>query len=187
MSLIWRSFARRLVQKKGKRKCEETYAPPAKRHKNMSVEACIARKVLHILEPSLDEEQRKKEQLNEINERKSPERAEFELGDQFYQCYLIMKFDDVTKPVKMVFACKDFAIVTEIMGQINMYMPRLRKISLGSQWDAKFVEWVDENWERKGSNRYGFGGRSYNREDLIEADLSSNMFSEYDELFRLFL
>ena len=183
MSLIWKSFARRLVQKKGKRKCQETDAPPAKRRKNMSVEACIARKVLHILEPSLDEEQLKKQQFNEINARKSPERVlnGYPAAEHFYQSYLIMEFDEFPKPVKMIFACKDFAIVSEIRGAINIYQMGLHKISLGSQWNAKFIEWVDEDWE---GGLYMAGRRIDSREDIIEVSFSSHI--AVDKLLQLF-
>ena len=141
--LMWRSFARRLLKKANKkRKLDGSNPRPLKKRKSMSIEACIGREVLEMLQPKAEQ---KKKQYDEICAKRQYEDA----GNRFVWCYLEMDIEqsgraDSAEVVKMVFVCKEFAIISTLEAD-----EPLRKIQLGTEWESKFVEWVGNDWECK--------------------------------------
>jgi len=141
----------------------------------MSVEACIARKVVEMIQPH---HELKQKQFDEIQSKQVNVWGVH--GDFGYEkCYLVMNIQQ-SKPeiVRMVFVCKEFAIVSEIIDRPNVMNAggcdycHLQKIHLGTEWESKFVEWVDEDWVTS----YDGTDRPYTREHIEEDDEGLSSF-----------
>ncbi len=55
---------------------------------------------------------------------------------------------------KVLFTTSDSAIVQAVELEYGSTRFKVYKIALGEEWDMKFVEWIDEDWE--GTNRDGY-------------------------------
>ena len=135
-----------------------------------------------MLQPSFAEAEQKKKQYDEICAKKNDEPGHNPIEEQFYKQYLVIlrNYQGVGRPevAKMVFVCKEFAII----GGLEFYYPDLRKIQLGAEWETKFVEWIDDDWECKHTI---IRPKVLDRYDVMSMDKSPQCY-ELKDVLKLF-